>query len=122
MTVIVGWLWAVPLGRTLHVPLHLPLGSFSPPRVRRGASRSSCTRGEIPAGPQEDAQKSRSGNAWWQSHASHWARGGSGVVDVKNDGLVTLLVQLWNGLQSIATHQGFVPLLESALGGYAHHG
>jgi hypothetical protein len=62
-------------------------------------------------------------NAWWQSHAAAWGAAGSGVVDVKDHGAMeSLLVQLRGGRQSVATVRNIAPLLESALGGYVHHG
>lgn len=62
-------------------------------------------------------------NLWWQSHAPAWGAAGSGVTDCKeHNGQESLLIQLWAGRQSIATIKGVIPLLESALGGYVHHG
>jgi hypothetical protein len=62
-------------------------------------------------------------NMWWQSHAPAWGAAGSGIIDVKaRGGLESLLIQLWAGRQSAGTIKGVIPLLESALGGYVHHG
>ena len=62
-------------------------------------------------------------NAWWQSHAPMWGAAGSGVIDVKDHGAMeSLLIQLWAGRQSVATIRNVTHLLESALGGYVHHG
>lgn len=69
------------------------------------------------------AQRVEAWNLWWQHHAPAWGASGSGVVDVKDhDGLESLLIQMWAGRQSFATIKNVVPLLESALGGYVHHG
>jgi hypothetical protein len=62
-------------------------------------------------------------NMWWQMNAPGWSAGGSGIVDVHDhDGLESWLVQLWGGKQTHGTIKALLPLLESALGGYVHHG
>jgi hypothetical protein len=62
-------------------------------------------------------------NMWWQMHAPAWSAGGSGIVDVRDhDGLESWLVQLWGGRQTHAVIRNLLPSLESALGGYVHHG
>ena len=69
------------------------------------------------------AQRVDGWNLWWQCQAPAWGVAGSGVVDVKDhDGLESLLIQMWAGRQTFATIKNVVPLLESALGGYVHHG
>ena len=62
-------------------------------------------------------------NMWWQMHAPGWGAGGSGITDVRDhDGMESWLVQLWGGKQTIGTIKALIPLLESALAGYVHHG
>ena len=60
---------------------------------------------------------------WWQVHAAAWGLPGSAVVDVEERGaLESLLVQLRGGRQSAGDLRTVTPRLESALGGYVHHG